>query len=202
VPLFDGADAVRVGLPTEDQGADDVEAEAQGDADGDESGPGPKPKAVKLAHEEGGHETGLEGTDAAAGFVYANRAGGKLDEVAALEGGNVEPSQKFDGQIGDHAHEALSQALFNAVRPDDSDEDEADREGEMSDPRGEGGPRTVDRGPWTRDRGPWTRDHGRRTSKVKGIQSEGDDDEGVEPTYERPITVDLVDHAEGKQEEK
>ena len=138
MPLVDGTKALLVGLVAEYQGADDVEAETKGEANGDQSGPGPKPEAVELAHQQRGHEAGLEGANAAAGFVHADRAGAQFDEVAALQGGDVQPAEQFNRQTGDHLHQTLGQPFFDAVGPDDGDQDKADGEGKVADPRGEG----------------------------------------------------------------
>jgi len=191
VPLVQGAHAFLVGLVAEDEGADDVEGKGQAEADEDQDGAGDQSEAVELAHEKPGHEGGLEGADAGAGFVHAQGAAGQFNKIAAFDGGDAEPAEDFDGDAGDDLHQVLGQRVLDAIGPADGNEDEGDGEEEVANPRRKAESRKL--------KAEILPAPSRRPGEVEGVEGEGDDDQGVGPGDEGPVLVDFVDDAEGKQ---
>ncbi len=95
----------------------EVECQREEKSPQDEQGPGRKGPAVKFAHEERGHEIGLERTDAGTGFIDTDGALRKFNEVTLLEGDVAEPVEGFDAGGGDPLHERGDEGGFNATRP-------------------------------------------------------------------------------------
>ena len=53
----------------------------------------PGGEGIELAEEQGNHQRGLEGADAAARLVNADHSGADLDDIAVLDGGHPEAGQ-------------------------------------------------------------------------------------------------------------
>jgi hypothetical protein len=94
----------------------------------------PDIRGARGEEKQGAHEHGLEGADAAAGFINTNHTGADLDDIAVLGGQYVQPAEEGGGETGHGPHQALSQGVFDPVGPGDGHQDEADGEGEVTEP--------------------------------------------------------------------
>ena len=88
----------------EADGTQDIGEKGEQDARTEEDGAGGEPELIQLAKEEGDHQGGLEGPDAAAGFFDSEGAFPQGNEVAAENGRDIEPvkSLECDRCIGWH----------------------------------------------------------------------------------------------------
>jgi hypothetical protein len=124
------------GAPGQDERAHDIQTEGDDHAAANQGQAVRPTQPVEFAEEKSAHNHGLEGANAAAGFIDAHDTGADLDDVAVLGGQDVHPAEDNDRQRGHSMHQALRKPSLDPGRPRDRHEDEADGEGEMPYPRG------------------------------------------------------------------
>lgn len=118
----------------EDEGSGKVEQKGKEETAEDEEESCGEGTAVEFADKEGGHEIGLEGTDAGAGFINADGALGEFNEVALLDGDMAEPVERFDTSRGHPPHEGGDDGSFKIGGPGYGQEEEGGRKGKVAKP--------------------------------------------------------------------
>jgi hypothetical protein len=124
------------GAPGQDERAHHIQTEGDDHAAANQGQPVGPAQPVEFAEKQSAHNHGLEGANATAGFIDADYTGADLDDVAVLGSQDVHPAEHNDRQRGHAMHQTLRQPVFDPGRPRDRHEDEADREGEMTEPWG------------------------------------------------------------------
>src|SRR6266568_1549551 len=130
VPGGNGAYAVGLAHLGQQQGAAHIEQKGQSETGKYARHAARDAQRVEFAQEQGNHQGGLHGADAAAGFINANGAGANLDDVAMLDGRHAQPAEQLEGRADIEPHQGLDQEGLQRIGPGNSDEEKADGEGQ------------------------------------------------------------------------
>ncbi len=101
----------------------------------DENQSPPPAHFLELAEKERNHQGCLEGPDAAAGFIDAEKSGLNLNEITVLQRWNTKQMQSFNGHRRGRLHQILSNQQLKVGGPRDGDKNEANTERKVSEPR-------------------------------------------------------------------
>ena len=105
----------------------DVVAHAEAGRIGQRQGSNGTQKGREGGSEQGDHQRGLEGSNAAARLVNADHSGADLNDVAMLDGWDSEEAKQFDRRRNIQPHQGLDQEVLHSGGPGDGHEEEADR---------------------------------------------------------------------------
>ena len=132
MPAADRSDAVAGGDFTEEKSAPDVAEERDHRAGDDEQHALRKSHPIKRPEKKRDHECRLERADAGAGVIDSDLAGAELDHISVLHRERADEIQQPDRDRGVGAHQMLDDELLELHRPGHGDEEEQNRESEVT----------------------------------------------------------------------
>ena len=85
--------------PRQPKGAGQIEKKGQSNPGHNQDQPVRFAQPIQFTEKKGGHESGLERPDAAAGFIDPDESGGKLNQIPTPKSRNATPIDAFDGEV-------------------------------------------------------------------------------------------------------